>query len=112
MIFGVILKIYLVPPLLHKFILPMKISKLSHESNMSIADYFTKVKSIWDELDSLTPLPVCECQGCSCGLTKKVLKLQQDQRLISFLMKVDEQYAPIKTNILMLPELPNVSVAY
>lgn len=79
---------------------------------MSIAEYFTQVKSIWDELDSLTPLPVCECQGCSCGLTKKVLKLQQDQRLMSFLMKVDEQYAPIKTNILMLPELPNVSTAY
>lgn len=27
-------------------------------------------------------------------------------------MKVDEQYGPIKTNILMLPELPIVSTAY
>lgn len=88
------------------------LSKLSQEPNMSIAEYFTKVKPLWDELDSLNPLPFCDCNGCSCGLTKKVLKLQQNQRLMSFLMKVDEQYNPIKTNILMLPELPNVSTAY
>lgn len=31
---------------------------------------------------------------------------------MSFLMKVDEPYSPIKTNILMLPELPNVTTPY
>lgn len=31
---------------------------------------------------------------------------------MSFLMKVDEQYGTVKTNILMLPELPHVSTAY
>src|SRR5688572_6232161 len=48
----------------------------------------------------------------SCGLTKKVLKLQQDQRLMSFIMKVEDQYSSIKTNILMLPELPHVFTTY
>lgn len=89
-----------------------ELSNVSQEANMSITEYFTKVKSIWDKLDNLSPLPTCVYNGCSCGLTKKVLKLQQDQRLMSFLMKVDEQYGPVKTNILMLPELPHVSAAY
>lgn len=44
------------------------------EPNMSISEYFTKIKSIWDQLDVLDPIPVCTCHGCSCGLTKKVLK--------------------------------------
>lgn len=79
---------------------------------MNITEYYTKVKSVWDEIDSLNPLPTCVCNGCTCTLTKKVLKLQQDQHLMSFLMKVDDQYGPVKTNILMLPELPNVSIAY
>ena len=79
---------------------------------MSIIDYFIKVKSLWDELDNLNPLPTRTCKGCSCGLTKKVFKLQQDQHLMSFLMKVDDQYNSIKTNILMLPKLPHVSIAY
>ena len=79
---------------------------------MSITKYYTKVKSVWDEIDNFNPLPICTCNGCSCGLTKKVLKLQQDQRLMSFLMKVDDQYSQVKTNVLMLPELPNVPTAY
>lgn len=62
-----------------------ELSNMSQETNMSITEYFTKVKSLWDELDNLNPLPTCVCNGCSCGLTKKVLKLQQDQRLMSFL---------------------------
>ena len=89
-----------------------ELSKLSQKANMSIAEYFTKVTFIWDKIDSLSPTPVCECNGCSCGLTTKVLKLQQDQRLMSFLMKVDEQYSSTKTNILILPELPSMSTAY
>ena len=66
-----------------------ELSKLSQENNMSIAEYFTKVKSIWDEIDNLNPIPTCDYNGCTCGLTKRMLKLQQDQRLMSFLMKVD-----------------------
>lgn len=89
-----------------------ELSNVSQEANMNITEYFTKVKSFWDEIDNLNPLPTCVCNGCSCCLTKKVLKLQQDQRLMSFLMKVDGQYSPVKTNILMLPELPNVSTSY
>lgn len=89
-----------------------ELSNISQEANMSITEYYTKVKLVWDEIGNLNPLPVCTCDGCSCGLTKKVLKLQQDQRLMSFLMNVDDQYGLVKTNILMLPELPNVSMAY
>ena len=89
-----------------------ELSNISQEANMSITEYFTKVKSLWDELHNLNPLPTCVCNGCSFGLTKKVLKLQQDQRLMSFLTKVDDQYSLVKTNIFMLPELPHVSTAY
>ncbi|CAO2838360.1 unnamed protein product [Amaranthus hypochondriacus] len=89
-----------------------ELSNVSQEANMSITEYFTKVKSLWDELDNLNPLPSCTCNRCSFGLTKKLLKPQQDQCLMSFLMKVDDQYSSIKTNILMLPELLHVTTAY
>lgn len=55
-----------------------ELSNISQEANMTITEYYTKVKSVWDEIDNLNPLPTCTCDGCSCGLTKKVLKLQQD----------------------------------
>ena len=31
------------------------------EPNMNIVDYFTRVKSLWDEIDDLRHLPVCTC---------------------------------------------------
>lgn len=44
------------------------------------------MKVLRDELDIASPLPTCECYGCKCNLTKKFLKIQQDQRLVHFLM--------------------------
>ena len=43
------------------------------EPNMSVAEYFTRVKSLWDEIDDLRSLPVC-----TCNLTNNFLKIQQD----------------------------------
>ena len=50
-----------------------------HEPNMSIAEYFTIVKSLWDEIDDLHPLLVC-----TCNPTTNFQKLQQDQRIMMF----------------------------
>lgn len=58
------------------------------EPGMSIADYFTRVKSQWDEIDDLRPLSVC-----TCNPTTNFLKIQQDQRILTFLMKLDPEYS-------------------
>lgn len=49
--------------------------------------YLSKLKKHWDELDNLSPLPTCVCSSCTCALTQKYIKVQQDQRLMVFLMK-------------------------
>ena len=56
-----------------------QLTNMTQRSDQHDADYFTKMKTIWDELDHLSPLPYCKCTGCNCGLTKQFLKLQQDQ---------------------------------
>lgn len=38
-----------------------KVLNTIQEPDMTIAEYFTKVKSLWDEMDDLRPLPVCSC---------------------------------------------------
>ncbi|CAO2834342.1 unnamed protein product [Amaranthus hypochondriacus] len=89
-----------------------ELANLKQASNMTVADYFTRIKSLWDEIDHLDPLPMCTCNGCSCTLTKSFLKSQQNQRLIHFLMKLDEQFQQARINILMMKELPTVQTAY
>lgn len=73
---------------------------------MSVAEYFTRVKSLWDEIDDLRPLPTCTCT------TNNFLKIQQDQRVMAFLMKLDPQFHQVRSNLLMSKDLPDVSEVY
>ena len=74
--------------------------------------FFTKVKMLWDQLDSLDPLPSCSCSGCKCTLTRKLVQSQQNSRLVQFFMKVNNKYSHTKSKILMTQPLPSVSKAY
>lgn len=43
---------------------------LQKDSNMIIIEYYTKFKSLFNELDELQPIPECNC-GASKSLTKR-----------------------------------------
>lgn len=77
-----------------------------------IFGYFTKMKKLWDQLDSKDPLPSCSCTNCTCELTKKLVKSQEDGRLIEFLMKLNEGYEIVRGNILIMSLLPSISHVY
>ncbi|XP_021767897.1 uncharacterized protein LOC110732285 [Chenopodium quinoa] len=47
-----------------------------------------------------------------CNLTAKFLKIQQHQRLLRFLMKLKDGYQQIRSNILMMHPLSQMTVAY
>ncbi|XP_074327756.1 uncharacterized protein LOC141665669 [Apium graveolens] len=82
-----------------------------NQGNSNIADYFTKMKMLWDDIDALCLIPVCSC-GCSCGASQKLSKFQQDQRIIQFLMGLNETYNVIKGSILMRSPLPSIGQVY
>ncbi|XP_074282667.1 uncharacterized protein LOC141607206 [Silene latifolia] len=48
------------------------------QGNDNIGSYFTKLKTIWDEIDGMGMNPVCVCT-CTCGAKDKQLKFQEDQ---------------------------------
>ncbi|XP_070035282.1 uncharacterized protein [Nicotiana tomentosiformis] len=76
-----------------------------------IAGYYTKLKKLWDELDSLNTATNYS-RVCVCGGKKKLGKSLEDERLIHFLMGLNETYAPARSSILMLNPLPTVNHAY
>ncbi|XP_057538173.1 uncharacterized protein LOC130815703 [Amaranthus tricolor] len=82
------------------------------QENDDVAEFFAKIKVLWDELDEVCPLPTCECNRCTCNLTSKFLKILQDQRLMQFLMKLREEYRQTRSNIIMMHPLPNITQAY
>lgn len=82
------------------------------QGNNSILDYFTKIKMLWNEIDFLSPLPVCTCGGCTCGASTKLFKSQQDQRVMQFLIGLNDSYTSTRGSILMRTPLPSIIQVY
>lgn len=51
-------------------------------------------------------------QKCTSGAAKSMVKFEQDQRLIQFLMGLNSDYNTVRGNILMMNPLPSISQAY
>lgn len=75
----------------------------------NISGYYTKIKMLWDQLDSVDPLPTCSCANCTCQITQKLVKSQDDRRLVEFLMKLNEGFEMIRGNILVMSPLPSIA---
>ncbi|XP_076910198.1 uncharacterized protein LOC143567756 [Bidens hawaiensis] len=61
----------------------------------------------WDELSSLNLIP-----SCTCGTTHLIIKRDEDQRLVQFLMGLNPCYESVRGNILMMQHLPSINQAY
>ncbi|XP_070056538.1 uncharacterized protein [Nicotiana tomentosiformis] len=73
--------------------------------------YFTKLKCLWDELDTLNTNVHCS-YNYNCGGKQKMNQFKDDDRLIQFLMVLNETYTQARSNILMINPLPTISHAY
>lgn len=71
------------------------------QGRMTVAQYYTKLKKSWDELNCLTPIP-----DCSCGAAKTITDVFDSSRLIQFLMGLNDAYNAIRRQILLLEPLP------
>lgn len=84
------------------------------QGNLSITAYFTKCRTLTDELNALSPLPKCTCatNTCNCGLTGKLDAYEKLNSLSQFLMGLSDAYTSTRGQILMLQPLPTLSQAY
>nr|XP_016473198.1 PREDICTED: uncharacterized protein LOC107795129 [Nicotiana tabacum] len=100
----------------------MVISWLLNSLSKNIADsviYSKTTKDLWEDLedrfgqlnDTLNTNVNCAC-ACDCGGKAKVAKSLQDERIVKFLEGLNETYASVKSNILMLLPLPSIGHAY
>ncbi|KAL0337523.1 UNVERIFIED_CONTAM: Retrovirus-related Pol polyprotein from transposon RE1 [Sesamum calycinum] len=82
------------------------------QGNMSVVDYYTKLRKVWDELEVLMPTPQCTCNGCTCGLSKKVADLALFTQLMQFLMGLGEIFDHVRNQLLVMDPIPSVNRAY
>ncbi|XP_075081948.1 uncharacterized protein LOC142166463 [Nicotiana tabacum] len=90
-----------------KLFQPQKELSVVIQGNTSISTYFTKIKSIWDELDALNTFSACICD-CEYGAKAKNVKAHQDERLLQFLMGLNDTFIGVRSNILLSSPLPSI----
>ncbi|XP_019252677.1 PREDICTED: uncharacterized protein LOC109231472 [Nicotiana attenuata] len=78
---------------------------------LDITGYYTKMKKLWEELNTLSVKAHCSCI-CTCGAKENMHKAEQDRRLIQFLMGLNEVYTVVRGSILMMNPLPNMAQAF
>ncbi|KAL2928803.1 Gag-Pol polyprotein [Bienertia sinuspersici] len=89
-----------------------KLSKQTYEMRQNgkkVAGYYTELRSIWEELESLKEYPA------NSALTSEVIphlnarrKDEEEQKLFQLLSGLDDMYAPQRSHILMMDPLPSV----
>ncbi|XP_055830969.1 uncharacterized protein LOC129900004 [Solanum dulcamara] len=77
------------------------------QGTLSVSDYFSRMRNLWDEFDAIMP-----CPGCSCPESRNYSQHHGYQRLLQFLMGLNETYAQCRSQILMMSPIPTLNKAY
>ncbi|XP_060959157.1 uncharacterized protein LOC133030435 [Cannabis sativa] len=85
------------------FQLQNQITRLQQGDN-SVSAYFTKLKSLWDELKEFQPITTC-----TCGAMKVFLDCYNQNQVLQFLTGLNESFASVRAQILLIEPIPNLS---
>jgi len=82
------------------------------QGDLYIVSYFNEAKKVWDEFTAVSGMPWCECKECGCDVNGRLQQYLQEQKIIQFLMGLNESYTTVRANILMMSPLPSLSQMY
>ncbi|KHN40582.1 hypothetical protein glysoja_001080, partial [Glycine soja] len=94
----------------------LRISDLQQEAStmkqgaLSVTEYFTRLRVIWDEIENFRPDPVCTCNiRCSCSAFTIIAQRKLEDRAMQFLRGLNEQYTNIRSHVLLMDPIPAIS---
>lgn len=73
----------------------------------TVSEYYSKLRNLWDEYVSLVPLPACECDKY-----RVYAEHMERQKLMQFLMGLNDSFAQSRSQILLTIPSPSLNQAY
>jgi len=91
----------------------LRISDLQQEASsmkqgtLSVTEYFTKLRIIWDEIENFGPDPTCSCTiKCTCSVLTIIAQRKLEDRAMQFLRGLNEQYSNVRSHVLLMEPMP------
>ncbi|KAL2933027.1 Gag-Pol polyprotein [Bienertia sinuspersici] len=82
------------------------------QQNRSISEYYTEMKALWVELETLNMIPAITSLNPEINAFIKALNDQKEElKLFQLLSGIDDEYSAQRSQILMLTKLPTVEEA-
>lgn len=83
------------------------------QGELTVNDYLTELKILWDEIDNYMPLPECKCEvKCTCVALTKVEEYRTQDRVIRFLKGLNEPYVAVKSQIMLMKPLHDLDKVF
>ena len=86
--------------------LQQEISQIT-QGQLSVTEYYSKFKKLWDQLIHYEPLP-----ACTYGAMKILSIAHEKSYVMRFLMGLSESFEKVRSHILMLEPFPSMSKVY
>ncbi|XP_023887752.2 uncharacterized protein LOC111999870 [Quercus suber] len=77
------------------------------QNQMSVTEFYTKFKRLWDQLLNYEPMP-----ECSCGAMKTLNNSHSKAYVMRFLMGLNDSFDTVRSQILMMDPFPSMSKVY
>lgn len=83
------------------------------QNKLSVAEYYTKLSSLWEELDSMSSFPTITITTAEITeLLKTISTFKEEGKLFQYLNGLDEKFGAQRSQLLMLSHLPTVEMAF
>ncbi|XP_020222097.1 uncharacterized protein LOC109804677 [Cajanus cajan] len=73
------------------------------QGDLSVTEYFTKLRILWDELENFRPDPNCTCTiKCACSVLTIIAQRKLEDQAMQFLRGLNDQYNNVKSHVLLM----------
>jgi hypothetical protein len=80
------------------------------QENSNVSQYFTQLKTLWEELNNYRPMSICNC--CNCGRVKSILELHSQEQVDQFLVGLNDSFSAVRAQILLTDHLPPLNKVF
>jgi len=80
------------------------------QGSKKVTEFFTDLRGLWEELDQYRPMPQCTCPiQCTCLAMRNNKGFRAEDRIIKFLMGLNEDYQGVTSQVLLMDPLPQIN---